>query len=94
MNSPFLKISNVGVKCETDLFTLLETKLVLSPSLEVVKGHKELRVPVLVLASNQKILSRGPAEAGALEWVEEAEAGEGWEVILGGGRNLRQRTVL
>lgn len=78
----------------TDLLTLLETQLVLAPGLKVVKSHEELGVPVLVLAANQEIFPRGPAEAGALERVEEAEAGQGGEVILGGGRNLRQRTVL
>ena len=59
----------------TDLFTLLQRQLVLAPGLEVVKGHEQLRVSVLVLASDQEVLPRGPAEAGALERVEEAEAG-------------------
>ena len=60
-NGPFF-IESDGKIVTTDLFTLLERQLVLAPGLEVVKGHKELRVPVLVLAANKKILARGPAE--------------------------------
>ena len=51
----------------TDLLTLLETQLVLAPRLKVVKSHEELGVPVLVLAADQQIFTRGPAEARALE---------------------------
>ena len=78
----------------TNLLTLLQGQLVLAPGLKVVKGHEQLRVPILVLAANEKIFPRGPSEAGALERVEETETGEGGDVILGGGRNLGQRTVL
>ena len=61
----------------TDLLPLLQGQLVLAAGLEVVERHEQLWVPVLVLGADQEVLARGPAEAGALQRVEEAEAGEG-----------------
>ena len=78
----------------TDLLPLLQGQLVLAAGLEVVERHEQLRVAVLVLGADQEVLARGPAEAGALQRVQEAEAGEGGEVVLRGGRHLGERPVL
>lgn len=78
----------------TDLLPLLQGQLVLAAGLEVVERHEQLRVAVLVLGADQEVLARGPAEAGALQRVQEAEAGEGGEVVLRGGRHLGKRPVL
>ena len=75
------------------LLALLKWQLILSSGLEVVQRHEQLRVSVLVLTPDQEVLSGGPPEAGPLQRVEEAEAGEVRQLVLWRG-HFWERAVL
>ena len=57
----------------TNLFTLLERELVFTTSLEVVESDEELRISIIILDSNEKILPGGPSDTGTFQRMEESQ---------------------